>query len=218
KIDSKPNYQQIIVRNNSNISVPVEISINEIIFNPENVKPLFSLTPIENDSDLLVFPPAVILEAGEAKAIRVQWNGDEKIPLSKSYFIRFSQPQITQPLQSLSDESGVKIFVHFNAVVHVSSVELIPSLSILPDTLTKNQQQNTINIDVKNNGNSYHYLTPNQIVKINESNHNLSKLPDSIYNKMSDTFLPPHSIRKITIPMDNDWVEGDSLIINAEKK
>ena len=218
KTDAKPSYQQILVRNTSNTRVPVEISINELIFNSQNSKPLFSLIPVENDSDLLVFPPAVILEAGEAKAIRVQWNGDKKIPLSKSYFIRFSQPQIKQPLKSFSDESGVKIFVHFNAVVHVSSVELTANLSISPNTLTTNKQQNTINVDVKNNGNSYHYLTPDQIVKINESKNILSKLPDSTYNSMSDTFFPPHSIRKITIPMGSDWHEGDSFIINAEKK
>ncbi|WP_351011889.1 hypothetical protein [Shewanella sp. S1-58-MNA-CIBAN-0166] len=216
KIDSKPNYQQIIVRNNSNISVPVEISINEIIFNPENVKPLFSLTSIEDSNDLLVFPPALILEAGETKAIRVQWNGPKKIPQSKSYFIRFSQPQLSQPRSISPEESGVKIFVHFNVVVHISSMQLKENLSVLADTLTINKIQKKLTVSIKNNGNSYCYLKPNNLIKLNTTSNKKYFLDESIYSTLNDIFLPPHSIRNITIPVNSDWIEGDSLTINTE--
>ncbi|MFT6919292.1 MAG: P pilus assembly chaperone PapD [Cognaticolwellia sp.] len=217
KIDSKPNYQQIIVRNTSNISVPVEIGVNEIIFNPENVKPLFSLTPIEDINDLLVFPPALILEAGEAKAIRVQWNGPKIIPQSKSYFIRFSQLQLSQPLSVSPEESGVKIFVHFNVVVHISSMQLKENLSVLADTLTINKQQQKLTVNIQNNGDNYYYLKPNKLIKLNIFNKKQSALDESISSTLSDIFFPPHSIRNITIPVNSNWIEGDSLIINTEK-
>ncbi len=221
KTDGKTSYQQIMVKNASNMIVPVDITLNEISFNQNNTKPSFSLALVEDQNDLLVFPPALLLEPGETKAVRLQWNGQTQLPLSKSYFVRFSQPELVVPevkqtLNQSDDENGVKIFVHFNAVVHISSVNLQPRLSVLSDTLIVDSTKNTLTVDIQNNGNRYQYLMPAQLLKLNKLNGKYSRLSDTTYNAMSDFFIPPHSTRSVTIPTNNHWHEEDTIAIEAE--
>ncbi len=106
----KNNSAQIVVTNNTTNKLPLEASLLELSFKQDGS---FTPQPV-NDLDLLVFPPAAILKPGASQVFRIQWVSTSTPLQSRSYFVRFSQP----PLES-SDQSGIALQVHYNALLHI---------------------------------------------------------------------------------------------------
>lgn len=213
KTDTKPSYQQIIIRNTSNRTTPVEITLNKINFNDYSEKNQFTLSEQDGFTDLLVFPPALVLEPGSTQAIRVQWSSDTVLSESRSYFIRFSQPQLSQEQDNSSEPSGVKVFVHFNAVVHVSSTKLSSDLNVVPNSIEISKDGKQLNVSINNKGQSYHYLKYEELFKLKDNEKDQVFLNAEQFDELGEIFFPPHTIRRLTFPLTNIWDKNDSLYI-----
>ena len=222
KSDSRPQYQQIFVRNPSNKTVPVEINLNQIVFDPASTGNSFSLLAVENDSELLVFPPALVLEPGEVKSVRVQWIGTHAVKQSVSYFVRFSQPSLSLPMSEDNSQentqSGVKVFVHFNAVVHLSANDLLADLAVVEGSIEFNEQEHKLAFDVKNNGQRYSYLKPYHLAVVNSDGSTTPLLNEAAFSQLGDIFFPPQMIKKVSIPYEKLWVQGTKLKINNSQR
>ncbi|MEZ9368835.1 hypothetical protein AB4140_08425 [Shewanella sp. 10N.286.51.B2] len=224
-IDSRANYQQFLITNNSNLTLPVEIDVNEIEFNPLASGASYKVIS-ETSTDLLVFPPATVLAPGAVQSVRVQWLGQDTLANSQSYFIRFSQPQLVDDSAS---KSGVKIFVHFNAAVHVSSSKQQPQLvintssiqhqiiNIDTDYSLQKKQQNTsslLKFTVDNIGNKYATLN-DYYLNITEADGNTFTIEEeALVTDQINTFFPPHSKREVSINIGRVLSKGFSLAIN----
>jgi len=223
-IDSRPNYQQFLVKNNSNLSLPVEIDVNRIQFNSLAEGVSYTVIP-DVSSDLLVFPPALVLAPGAVQSVRVQWLGQASLAESQSYFIRFSQPQLSD---SKTNKSGVKIFVHFNAAVHVSSSGLKPLLSINQSSIIqqvssvenesssqdKQQKSSTLlQFIIDNQGGMYADLNDYRLNITQIDGNEFVIQGEELVSDQINTFYPPNSKRKVYINLDWPLTAGFSLTV-----
>lgn len=218
-IDSSPNYQKFVIKNNSNVTLPVEIDINRIQFNSHIDGESYKVTP-DNTSDLLVFPPAVVLAPGAIQSVRVQWLGEEPLTESQSYFIRFSQPQLQN--DSIK-KSGVKIFVHFNAAVHVSAQKLKPLLVIDDKSIVQNVAVNgtgessnsasILHFNINNEGSKYANLSDYRLDIIQVDGTKLQVQGEALVKDQVNTFFPPKTKRKVSIFLVPPLSTGFSLAV-----
>jgi P pilus assembly chaperone PapD len=223
-IDSRPNYQQILIKNNSNVTLPVEIDVNRIQFNPFAVGSSYTVVP-ETTPDLLVFPPAIVLAPGAVQSVRVQWLGQKSLPESQSYFIRFSQPQLSD---DNTNKSGVKIFVHFNAAVHVSASGMKPLLVIKRNSITQqaangekeNPSQDKqakasalLQFSIDNQGGKYADLNDYRLIITRVDGTELTIQGEALVAEQTNTFFPPNSKRNLSIHLDRPLSVGFSLAL-----
>ena len=121
---------QIIVTNNSTEKMPLEVSIHQLVFKQNGQ---YKTKALNNDA-LLVFPPAAILAPNSKQVFRIQWLDPSVQKTSSSYFIRFTQAHLTgangQSRALPVQQSGVKIKVHYNALLHVYSNNQQPDVTL----------------------------------------------------------------------------------------
>ncbi|WP_144208243.1 fimbrial biogenesis chaperone [Shewanella donghaensis] len=217
-IDSSPNYQQFVVKNNSNVSLPVEIDINRIQFNTIADVVSYQVIP-ESSSDLLVFPPAIVLAPGAVQSVRVQWLGEERLVESQSYFIRFSQPQLQN---DAAKKSGVKIFVHFNAAVHVSAGDLEPILVINESSIAQKVPANEsgqvpdsalLHFSIENEGSKYANLSDYRLDITQVDGTEIQIQGEALIKDQINTFFPPNAKRNVSIMLERPLLAGFSLAV-----
>ncbi|MFT5706406.1 MAG: P pilus assembly chaperone PapD [Oceanospirillaceae bacterium] len=217
-IDSSPNYQQFVVKNNSNVTLPVEIDINRIQFNAMADGASYQVIP-ETSSDLLVFPPAIILAPGAVQSVRVQWLREERLVESQSYFIRFSQPQLQT---ETAKKSGVKIFVHFNAAVHVSARDLEPILVINESSIAQKVPVNEIgqasdsavlHFSIENEGSKYANLSDYRLDITQVDGTEIQIQGEVLIKDQINTFFPPNAKRNMSIKLKRPLLAGFSLAV-----
>ncbi|MGF1766396.1 molecular chaperone [Enterovibrio makurazakiensis] len=173
---------QIRLENHNTFSIPIEASLRRLTFDADG-----SYDAMETDgSELMVFPPAVVLPAGGIQIFRIQWLGNNTLPTSQSYFVRFTQPPIES---NMSDSpSGVAIEIHYNALVHLStrSQSARLSLDVSDDGVTT----------LSNHGSRYTFLS--RIRFLQSPNIRIDK-PENVFG---EHFVPPHSTIKLSTPSE----------------
>ncbi|PKF51077.1 hypothetical protein AT251_06620 [Enterovibrio nigricans] len=112
---------QIRLENSSSKQTSIEVSVRHLVFDRDGN---FTVEDTEN-AELVVFPPAAVLEVGGVQVFRLQWLGKGNLPKSESFFVRFTQPAL-EPFDNpdswdKSAGSALAIEIHYNALVHVSS-------------------------------------------------------------------------------------------------
>lgn len=112
----------ITVSNNTGVALPVEFNTYELQYIDDAI-----VRGPSADDDLLVFPPSVLLAAGAQQAVRLHWLGDPAPAIARSYLVAVEQI----PLPDEPGESGVRVLLSFNVVVHVSPPRARPELVVL---------------------------------------------------------------------------------------
>lgn len=116
----KGGFAQVVITNNASARLPLEVSVHQLIFDQDG-----SYQPqVEPAFDLMVFPPAAMIEPGQKQAFRLQWGGGSALPTSQSFFVRFAQIQLGERDSSASpghSDVGVNIQINYNALLHVYS-------------------------------------------------------------------------------------------------
>lgn len=179
---SKSNNTQLIVTNNSNIKLPIEVTVKKIVFNEDGKYSTHNI----NHEDILVFPPAAMLMPGKKQTFRVQWLKSKPINHSESYFIRFSEAKVKdneETQRSNNVTTDVDLNIHYNALVHVFDQTLRPNVYAYIDELGT--------ITLQNRGSRY---TFSSLVRFGELN---SEANDLLQNEIGQQFLPPHSLIKL---------------------
>ena len=189
----KNTSSQTIIKNPSDRSMPLEISVQRIEFTHDGKRKL-----IPAKDDILVFPPALLVPAGATQAVRLQWAGLEPLSESQSYFINISQPPLSLP-QETSD--GVKFLLSFNVLVHVAPDNTAAQVELLSDgEIIEYKGQDKIVARVRNNGNRYAYLGDYDLRITDANRKNLRYRAGELESLGEDVFLPPGVTRNIFIP------------------
>lgn len=170
---------QLVVTNNSTEKLALEANIHRLEFLPDGTVKTSRIM----DQNVLVFPPAVLLEPGKQQAFRVQWISQAPLETSQSYFVRFSTANIvrdSEEFKKLTDFStGINVQIHYNALLHVYRSALKPEVS-----LTIGKQGN---LSLTNSGNRFTFTSALQFNNLDDTYR------QTVQQVLGEQFLPPHS-------------------------
>ncbi|MDD1781922.1 hypothetical protein LRP49_12130 [Enterovibrio sp. ZSDZ35] len=180
EISTQPKMSaQIRLENTSSKQTPIEVSVRHLVFDDGGS---FVVEDAEN-TDLVVFPPAAVLDVGGVQIFRLQWLGNASLPQSQSFFVRFTQPALEMPeiIDGTGNESGsaLAIEIHYNALIHLSSPSQKPDLTLRVSsegvaTLT-------------NRGDRYTFLSRFRF--LHQTKHVL-EMPETLFG---ERFIPPNT-------------------------
>lgn len=170
---------QLVVMNNSTKKIALETSVHRLSFSSNGMTKIQSSA----DKNVLVFPPAALLDPGKLQTFRVQWVSNNPLEMSKSYFIRFSNIQINQGNQELGKtknlQTGINVQINYNALLHVYSSSLQPEVKI---HIGKEG-----NLILTNSGNRFTFTSK---LHFKNLNHHFI---EALYETIGDQFVPPYS-------------------------
>lgn len=173
---------QVVLTNNSTQQTPIEVNLRHLAFNHDGT----FIAEDSADDRLMIFPPAAIIKPGKSQVFRLQWVGENQ-PLisSQSYFLRFSQPSL---VPSQGELSGIAVQIHYNAIIHVYSSALKPSVTL--------QVREDNSVVVANTGERYAYLNSLKFVS-EQDDSTIKPLTTHVSSDSSffdEHFLPPSSL------------------------
>ncbi|KIF46044.1 pilus assembly protein [Vibrio owensii 47666-1] len=170
---------QIIVTNNSTEKMPLEVSIHQLVFKQNGQ---YKTKALNNDA-LLVFPPAAILAPNSKQVFRIQWLEPSVQKASSSYFIRFTQAHLanagSHTVTLSGQQSGVKIKVHYNALLHVYSNNQQPDVTL--------EVSDAGQLVIRNTGERFTYSRRLYFEPLTATENY------SLQQQVGDHFLPPFS-------------------------
>ncbi|MFM2657529.1 fimbrial biogenesis chaperone [Vibrio owensii] len=170
---------QIIVTNNSTEKMPLEVSIHQLLFKQNGQ---YKTKALNNDA-LLVFPPAAILAPNSKQVFRIQWLEPSVQKASSSYFIRFTQAHLangdSHTVTLSGQQSGVKIKVHYNALLHVYSNNQQPDVTL--------EVSDAGQLVIRNTGERFTYSRRLYFEPLTATENY------SLQQQVGDQFLPPFS-------------------------
>lgn len=197
----------VSIKNTSDVPLPVEIAISELLYNPDGVYETQSA-----DSDFLVFPPTAIIPPGATQVVRLQWLGDPALQTSRSFFANIAQIPVDLPE---GDGSDIQLVFAFNVFVHVAPEKGAPKLELSSVELSKDQSGNPLLIaKIANNGNIYSYVNRTKISV--RSGENAREFTAREFNELKiDTLLPPNVTKTLEIPLGaGGWSEPIDVSLN----
>ncbi|MFV8458121.1 pilus assembly protein [Vibrio owensii] len=170
---------QIIVTNNSTEKMPLEVSIHQLVFKQNGQYKTKAL----NSDALLVFPPAAMLAPNSKQVFRIQWLEPSIQKTSSSYFIRFTQAHLkngdSHTVTLSGQQSGVKIKVHYNALLHVYSNNQQPDVTL--------EVSDAGQLVIRNTGERFTYSRRLYFEPLTATENY------SLQQQVGDQFLPPFS-------------------------
>ncbi|MBM6549903.1 fimbria/pilus periplasmic chaperone [Marinomonas ostreistagni] len=171
---------QLIVTNNSTQKLALEANVHQLSFGADG-----AIHTSENpDKNVLVFPPAVLLEPGQQQAFRVQWISQAPLKTSQSYFVRFSTANLKQDSGQVEFlpkrfSTGINVKLHYNALLHVYSSAQKPDVSVIVGDQG--------NLTLTNAGDRFTFTTA---LFFKNLDHNTV---DALYEALGAQFIPPKS-------------------------
>lgn len=153
----------ITVENTFQTPLPVELTAVVAEIQPDG-----TLRPTEQETDdLLVFPPAAIIQPGRSQTFRVQYVGEPDIQTSRHYMVRVAQ----QPVAFPSDTSAVQVVYNFQVIVNVGVVGQRPNVRVIRGEIENVEGQPRAALLLENDAPTYGYLAAGglRIVQKDES-------------------------------------------------
>ncbi len=212
EIDSngRGSSSRLLIINSSDSQLPLTMSIHRINFSADGK---YKLT--EEEEDILVFPPAVLMRPGASQVVRLQWVGEPQLSVSRSYLINISQPAVALKQQP---HNGLMLMLTFNILVHVASPKSQPSLQVKSVERRESKTGTTIHAIVRNVGTKYSYISDAKL-SITVGDKLLTVIqPGVLRERGEDVFLPPYSRRTVLIPVKgkgNAWNGPIRLTLSA---
>ena len=80
----------------------------------------------DDPSDIVVFPPQAVIQAGQTQTFRIQYVGDPVLARSKHYYATVAQV----PVRGREGESGVQVVFNFQVLVNVGPQGVKPALRV----------------------------------------------------------------------------------------
>ncbi len=178
---------QLTVSNTSDQPLPVE-------FTPYHLRMTGADLSIgaAADDDLLVFPPAAVLQPGASQIVRVQLDPSLPLVEDRSYIVLVDQV----PLGFDSGPGqGVQVLLTFNVVIHVEASDSQPDLVARRTRLVKPK---TLVATIANRG-SGNAFGANMSLSIKQAGAELRVGPEALRAQLDDLFFPPGHRRKIRL-------------------
>lgn len=195
----------IQVRNTGTQPLPVEFSSYRLLMREGS-----PYAGARADEQLLVFPPASLIEPGATQVVRVQWASQAFPQEDQSFLVVISQV----PDQRQTD--GVQMLLMFNAVVHLKAAGSQPSLQIGDRALDSGSEDlPSLKFDLNNSGSGNAYGRDiTLLVSWPQGRREFSSVELAEY--APDLFLPPGSKRTVELPLPALPVDTSASDINID--
>jgi fimbrial chaperone protein len=123
--------QVITVENTFATPLPVELRVEELMFDETGVK-----STGKPSEDLLIFPPQALIQPGQTQTFRIQYIGDPDLKASKHYYVTVAQLPVKLP----EGQSAIQILYNFQVLVSVSPAGARPALAIRSAEIGRNAE------------------------------------------------------------------------------
>ncbi len=185
----------IVVTNPSDQPLPIEITVNQRVFDDAGIQALVSA-----DDDFLVFPPFASVAPGATQSIRIQWLGEPELAESQSYYANVAQLPVTPPSGS---PAQLQYVLAFNVAVHVSPKGSEASIVVVDTELEQGADGRTFVIaGIENTGTRYTYAS-RLALDLTSPGNQRTIAPGDILALELDTLLPPGVTKTLRIPVEN---------------
>lgn len=115
---------QFSLENDGKVSMAVELTVKERSMNQLGAESLSSTQEIK------VFPPQVIIPAGEKRAIRVSYHGPKDLKLEKSFRVIAEQLPLNVDAKT-KEKAGIQMLMKYVAALYVAPSNTKPDVKVL---------------------------------------------------------------------------------------
>ncbi|WIH24310.1 fimbria/pilus periplasmic chaperone [Photobacterium damselae] len=182
--------KMISLYNDSNQRVAIEVISSNIDQDKNDI-----------NHKLQVFPPAFLIEPGKRQNVMLVWSDNSVLQSSQSYFVSFIQ----HPTAKDSD-AGIQIRIRYNAVVHITSNNLLDSVNVVSVENTSTG----LNAEIVNSGNKYARLEDYQMLLIDLQGKAFTVTSSQI--SPNSLFLYPQQKKSLFIDTSGRKVRSIELI------
>lgn len=186
------------VDNADEFPVPIEVVISRIKI---GVNGEIETIP-GGENDLVILPPAVLLQPGQAQAFRVQYVGPAMTE-SQSYFVSVNQVPV-----DTGGETGVQVVYNFRVLVNVAPLVGETALSFIGAEVVTVDGKARPAITVRNAGNKHALMSLLTSLKIQQMDAGGKVVFEEKLEggRLSDVFgiglVMPRSDRRFVLPID----------------
>lgn len=173
---------QFQVDNTSNQTIPVVLKAVARQQKPDGTEDL------PETKLVTVFPPQLVIPAGEKRTVRVDWKGDTNLKKEASFRIIAEQVPLSLDEKTKKKSGGIKMLLRYMSALYITPKDAKPNISVESFELSKK-----LNVTLSNTGNMHQYL----------KNIELSFT---------------HKDKKIQIPsQDLAGLEGQNILANSKR-
>lgn len=155
---------QFFLENDSPLSMAVELTVRARSL---DVKGIETLEPTQ---EVKVFPPQVIIPAGEKRAIRVSYSGDKDLKIEKNFRVIAEQLPLKVDIKT-KEKAGIQMLMKYVAALYVAPSNTKPEIKVL----SHSSNGKVIKLLIENSG-GRHQLLNAPILKysIDNKKHEIS--------------------------------------------
>ena len=115
---------QFFLENDSTLSMAVELTIKERSMDVSGAETL------ADTKEVKVFPPQVIIPAGEKRAIRVSYTGKKDLKVEKNYRVIAEQLPLNVDAKT-KNRAGIQMLMKYVAALYVAPEDTKPEIKIV---------------------------------------------------------------------------------------
>lgn len=207
--NSVPKGATSLVHNQLPRDIAFDIQVYQIQFTQDEPQ-LIAL----DDSPLWVFPPSLLLQAGQSQRIQFRWS-DKELPITdKSYQVSLIEQPISTAAVIKEKASQLTMLLNVNLIVHVDQPQLIADLVVGESYI----EGTDIMVNITNKGPGASRLSDYEIkVKDARNNAFISRiLKQQLKAQGYDVFFAPNSAQHIRIPIPESIKKGHLKSVQLE--
>lgn len=155
--------------------------------------------------DLLISPPAAMIQPGTSQVFRVQWVGDPDLATSRSYMVTATQ----LPLRDKSGKPVVQVTHAFGAIVNVAPVNGKSTLNLLTAKPAKTAKGGPALSILVENPTKVHALISRTVIRADTT----VLQPNDMRSRVGVGVVPPGKRRRFLVPLD---APADSKSVTLE--
>lgn len=183
---------QVVVRNDSNASLPVEAILQKL---QVDVNGKARTTRVSDD--FLVFPPQTLIRPGASQVFRITWVGEPLLTKSRSYQLTLAQI----PVKLRKPQNKVQIVVAFGVVINVAPPRGRAQLNLVKVGMVRNRKGQRNPVITVRNPSRIHALLPNSRIRLSGAGWSKTLTPSFLDQKVGIGLVQPGSSRRFVLPV-----------------
>jgi len=158
------------------------------------------------DDDFVIFPPQMIIRAGETQTLRIQWIADHIPTRSDSYYVYVTQVAA----QVDPNVTGVRVNYQFGISVHVVPPGTEPNFEVAAVRPATNAEGvRGFEIDVRNTGNRFGRMSEHEMSL--DGSHSWDRT--ALKNAVGTGFVLPGEHKTFFVPFDGPVTASSTVTL-----
>lgn len=188
--------QTFQAHNDAEEDIAVEISLSGRVVAQDGSETQPKIADV--DKLFLVYPPQVILKAGEKRNIRVSWIGPSQLPEERAYRLIAEQLPVDTKPRDANRGATIKMLLKYVAALYVTPPQAKPKV-VLKSFSRQDSATPKLRLVLENQGNRHTLLNGLQ-VKLTPSTGKPVILPQEALSEVAGQNLLANSSRRFEVP------------------